>query len=97
LGRAWRETDVLDDSFEAVITDLLDGEYTNPICVIAFNTTNGSSHDISEVVVVEVRAHAANIGDMSCRSRCSSSWSVTRAQRRKPALPKATNQGSLTL
>ena len=48
LGRAWRETDVHDANFESVIADLLDGEYTNPICVIAFNTTKGSSHDISE-------------------------------------------------
>jgi len=47
LGRAWRETDVHDANFESVIADLLDGQYTNPVRIIAFNT--GSSHDISNV------------------------------------------------
>jgi len=38
LGRTWRETD--DESAErhAVITDLLDGQFSNPVRVIAFNT-----------------------------------------------------------
>lgn len=62
LGRAWRETNVHDANFESVIADLLDGEYTNPICVIAFNTTKGSSHDISEVVAIEVRTRCEHQG-----------------------------------
>ena len=62
LGRAWRETDVHDANFESVIADLLDGQYTNPICVIAFNTTKGSSHDISNVVALELRTRCEHQG-----------------------------------
>ena len=38
LGRAWRETDEADTDFEALIRDLLEGQYNNPVRVVAFNT-----------------------------------------------------------
>ena len=33
---AWRETNVEDTDLEAVINDLLQGQYSNPVRVIAF-------------------------------------------------------------
>ena len=30
-----------DADLETVITDLLDGQYSNPVCVIGFNTAEG--------------------------------------------------------
>ena len=38
---AWRETNVEDTDLEAVINDLLEGQYSNPVRVIAFNLSEG--------------------------------------------------------
>jgi hypothetical protein len=40
LGRAWREADYETTDLETVIQDLLTGQYSNPIRVIAFNTAS---------------------------------------------------------
>lgn len=45
LGCSWRETDVNHANREAVIRDLLDGQYGHPIRIVAFNTSEGGSHD----------------------------------------------------
>jgi hypothetical protein len=37
-GRAYRETDVETADLETTITDLMAGEFSNPIRVVAFNT-----------------------------------------------------------
>jgi len=50
-GRAWPETAVEDTNLETLIEDLLDGQYSNPIRIVAFNTAEGWSRDVSEVVV----------------------------------------------
>ena len=47
LGRAWRETDEESADRHVVITDLVDGQYRNPARVIAFNTAQGWSRDVS--------------------------------------------------
>ena len=54
IGRAWSEINVEDTDFETVITNLLDGRFSNPIRVVAFNTAEGWSRDISEVVALEL-------------------------------------------
>src|SRR5258707_7672271 len=33
MGCAWRETNVEDTDLEAVINDVLEGQYKNPVCV----------------------------------------------------------------
>jgi hypothetical protein len=38
LGRAWRETDEERTHRASMIADLIDGQYSNPAQVIAFNT-----------------------------------------------------------
>jgi hypothetical protein len=38
---------VLDD-FGAVIDDLWEGQYSNPVCVIGFNLSEGWVRDVSE-------------------------------------------------
>ena len=43
MGCAWRETNVEDTDLEAVIDDLLEGQYNAPIRVIAFNIAEGWS------------------------------------------------------
>jgi hypothetical protein len=55
IGRAWRESDYDSTDLETVIHDLLSGEYSNPIRVIAFNTAERWSEDISEDIAQELR------------------------------------------
>jgi hypothetical protein len=50
-----RETNVQDTELESVITDLLEGQYRNPIRVIGFNTAEGWSRDVSEDVARELQ------------------------------------------
>jgi hypothetical protein len=54
LGRARREADYEATDLETAIQDLLTGQYSNPIRVVAFNTAEWSE-DISEDVARELR------------------------------------------
>jgi hypothetical protein len=62
LGRAWRETDVERSRLETVIADLLEDQYSAPVRVIAFNTTEGWSRDVSADVARELRQRFADQG-----------------------------------
>jgi hypothetical protein len=55
LGRAWREPDYASTDLETVVSDLLTGQYINPIRVVAFNTGEHWSQDVSEEVAAELR------------------------------------------
>jgi hypothetical protein len=55
LGRAWREADYEATDLDTVIQDLLTGQYGNPIRVVAFNTAERWSEDVSEDVARELR------------------------------------------
>ena len=55
IGRAWRESDYDATDLETVIQDLLSGQYNNPIRVVAFNTAERWSEDVSEDVASELR------------------------------------------
>jgi hypothetical protein len=54
-GRAYRETDVETADLETVILNLLEGQYKNPIRVVAFNTAEGWSQDASADIAQELR------------------------------------------
>jgi hypothetical protein len=53
-GRVYRETDEREASLETVIDDLITGQFNNPVRVVAFNTSEGWSRDVSEDVAREV-------------------------------------------
>src|SRR5436305_8384116 len=55
LGSAWRETDITDTDLETVMRELLEGQFVNPVRVIAFNTAEGWARDISDAVALELR------------------------------------------
>jgi hypothetical protein len=59
-GCAWRETNVEDTDLEAVINDLLEGQYKNPVCVIGFNVSEGWVRDVSEDVARTRRQRCAD-------------------------------------
>jgi len=54
-GHAWREADVEATDLETVILDLLEGQYKNPVRIVAFNTTEKWSQDVSADVAHELR------------------------------------------
>jgi len=56
LGRCWRETDTETAAdVETVISDLLKGEYSDPVRIVGFNTAEGWSRDVSEDVGSELQ------------------------------------------
>lgn len=54
-GRVWRETDADGTDLEAVIGDLLEGQYKSPLRVVGFNTAEKWSQDVSADVAHELR------------------------------------------
>jgi hypothetical protein len=54
-GRVFREADLESTDVETVVLDLLSGQYKNPIRVVAFNTSEGWSQDVSADVAHELR------------------------------------------
>ncbi len=55
LGRAWRETDEEASSREVLIRDLVDDQYRNPARIVAFNTAEGWSRDVTMDIADELR------------------------------------------
>jgi hypothetical protein len=55
LGRVWRAADDSAAELEAVILDLLAGQYKSPIRVVAFNTAEEWAQDVSADVAHELR------------------------------------------
>jgi hypothetical protein len=59
LGRSWREVDEERTDREAVIQDLLDGQYSGPVRIVAFNTAERWSRDVSEEIADELSRRCA--------------------------------------
>src|ERR1700709_1716197 len=55
LGQVWREADCEVTDLETVVQDLLSGQYSNPVRVVAFNTVEGWSQDVSADIADELR------------------------------------------
>jgi hypothetical protein len=53
-GRVYRETVEDEATLESVLDDLLTGQFNNPVRVVAFNTSEVWSRDVSEDVAREV-------------------------------------------
>ncbi|MET4804582.1 hypothetical protein [Bradyrhizobium sp. LB11.1] len=60
LGAVWREADAETTDLETVIADLMAGEYSDPVRIIAFNTAERWSEDVSEDVAREIQ-HRCNL------------------------------------
>lgn len=64
IGRAWRETDEESTDRDTLIRDLLAGEYINPVRIIAFNTAEGWSRDVTVDIADEVRRRYVEYDDV---------------------------------
>jgi hypothetical protein len=62
LGRAYRETDESEADERTIIDNLLSGQYSRPVRVVAFNTDDRSSFDVSEDIAHAVAERAISEG-----------------------------------
>jgi hypothetical protein len=63
LGTAFAETDVAEADLETTITDLMSGQYRDPVRVVAFNTAEHWSEDASEDIAREILRRLDLAGD----------------------------------
>ena len=64
IGQAWRETGVDDANLENLLTDLLDGQFTNPVRVIGFNAAEGWSRDVTMDIADQLRRRFAEYDEV---------------------------------
>jgi hypothetical protein len=62
LGRAYRETDEADADEGTIIEDILYGQFSRPVRVVAFNTAEQWSRDVSEDIARAVAERARKEG-----------------------------------
>jgi hypothetical protein len=62
-GRAFIETDIAEADRETVLRNFLSGKYSNALRVIAFNTAEGWSRDVSEDIADELLQRAFDADD----------------------------------
>ena len=55
LGVAYRETDVVRTDLETTITDLMSGQFSDPVRVVAFNTAERWAQDVSKDIALEIQ------------------------------------------
>jgi hypothetical protein len=60
LGRSWCETDEADTGRATLIRHLLEGQYSSPICVVAFNTAEGWSRDVTDDIAAGLASASAD-------------------------------------
>jgi hypothetical protein len=64
LGLAWRETDQDRTDREALIRDLVEGDFSNPVRIVCFNTTGGWSRDVTVDIADELHRRYAELGEV---------------------------------
>jgi hypothetical protein len=62
-GLAWSETDVADTDRATVIRHLLEGKYSSPFRIVAFNIAEGWSRDVSDEIATELAQACADRGE----------------------------------
>jgi hypothetical protein len=62
LGPTFAETDVGEADLETTISDLMSGQYSDPVRVVAFNTSEHWAEDASEDVAREIMRRLDHAG-----------------------------------
>jgi hypothetical protein len=65
LGRAYVETDEAAADVQTVVNKISDGEYSNPVRVVAFNTAEEWSRDVTEDIARALLDREAREADLS--------------------------------
>ena len=55
LGTVYRETEIERTDLEIIIADLISGQFYDPVRVVAFNTLEHWSEDVTEYIAFEIR------------------------------------------
>jgi hypothetical protein len=63
-GRAWRETDEEDTGRETLMRNIMDGQYGHPARIVAFNTAEGWSRDVTLDIADELRRRFAEYDEV---------------------------------
>ena len=69
LGRAYVETDEVDADAETIIENILNGQYSHPLRVVAFNAAEGWARDVTEDIARAYSAARAPNSDQSGKPR----------------------------
>ena len=54
-GSVYRETEIERTDLETVITDILTGQFNDPVRIIAFNTLEHWSNDVTDEIATEIQ------------------------------------------
>src|SRR6516165_11640872 len=65
IGCSWRETDADNADRETLIRDLVEGQYSHPVRIVAFNTAEGWSRDVTMDIAEELRRRYVEFGELS--------------------------------
>jgi hypothetical protein len=65
LGRTWRETDENATDRETLIRDLVEGEFINPVRIVAFNTAEGWCRDVTVDIAEELHRRLVEYGEIA--------------------------------
>jgi hypothetical protein len=63
-GRAWCETDVEHTVRKTLVRDLMSSQYSHPVRIVAFNTAEGWSRDVTDEIAEELRHRCAKKGEV---------------------------------
>jgi hypothetical protein len=63
-AQVWRETNNAEADLAALIRDMLDGQYEDPIRIVAFNTAQGWSRDVTDEIASELHQRCADRGEI---------------------------------
>jgi hypothetical protein len=86
LGRAFLETDLAEADLGTIVRNMISGQYRDPLRVVAFNTVEGWSRDVSEEIAYGVldRAYDADT-TLSAGAKRFIDRHVTPGEKRPPA------------
>jgi Tfp pilus assembly protein PilF len=86
FGKAYVETDTAEAHREVIIRNLISGQYSKPLRVVAFNTGECWSRDVSEDIANEVLERAFDADDnLSEDTKRFVDRHVTAGEKRPPA------------
>ena len=63
LGTIYRETEIEKADLETIIVDLISGQFSDPVRIVAFNTPEHWSEDVSEYVAFEIQTRCDTEGN----------------------------------
>lgn len=63
LGRSYRETPEEGADRESLIRNLMGGQYNNPVCIVCFNTAQGTSGDVTLEIAQEIQDRVSRKGE----------------------------------